>query len=127
MAIPRVAAAALKTAFSVYGETVDRADLEGDWPLDATAVLYEIRDRGAIRQRNEVIALFRRSVALANVMEEAGVPDALGVEADDPIPDFVFEIAATLPVSETEDRAHLATCYFSKQEFLAAVRARRAN
>lgn len=99
------------------------ADAQVDQITDRSAIYARIRAEAGVKRAAE---LFLRAVALNSTLGGDGVARLLGIADGDTIPEFVFDVASSVPlrqVGNVDSNADLA-CEFDRTTFIAALRAR---
>ena len=106
----------LKLAFEILMEELGD---DGSIP-SIRRILAAIAARLPSLERGEVVALFKRSIALQSALQDPRVEMRLGLVEGEPVPDAAFAAGADLPVSVLEDEEE-AIAVFDVAAFLRAL------
>jgi hypothetical protein len=111
-------AARLKQAFEIFIEEVADDGSIGSLRQILTRIAADM----PTLEPDEVVALFKRAIALQNALQDPLVEMKLGLVEGEPVPDAAFAAGAELPVSIVED-AEEATTVFDISDFRRAIEA----
>jgi hypothetical protein len=106
----------LLRAFRIFADAVDADDISDGGAIDAQHILIRIAEQMQIDDPHQVVALFKRCIALQNAAEDGMFkPSDEGV-----IPDLAIEAACGLPVAAGDD-SDSAAMSFDREQFARAM------
>jgi hypothetical protein len=114
--VQKVGRRELLAAFRIFADAVDSDDISDGGMIDARQILIRIAEQMQIEDPHQVVALFKRCIALQNAAE-----DGLFKPSDDGvIPDLAFDAACGLPVTVGDD-SDSAGMTFDREQFARAM------